>query len=128
MSTKLNKNQLIAVHLLASGVKASVVAKELGIREETLSRWRQIDEFQKSLDNTTEVILREIVETHKNLLISSQSIIYDALHNEELDIFKKANLALRFLSLMRGKDDIFQKDTEKLRKHLDYKEFNFGII
>ena len=57
-----------------------------------------------------------------------QSIIYDALHNEELDIFKKANLALRFLSLMRGKDDILQKDTEKLRKHLDYKEFNFGII
>ena len=128
MSTKLNENQLIAIHLLASGVKASVVAKELGIREETLSRWRQIDEFQKSLDNTTEVILREIVETHKNLLISSQSIIYDALHNEELDIFKKANLALRFLSLMRGKDDIIQKDTEKLRKHLDYKEFNFGII
>tara|TARA_A200000113_G_scaffold17235_1_gene15248 strand:- start:903 stop:1289 length:387 start_codon:yes stop_codon:yes gene_type:complete len=128
MSTKLNENQLIAIHLLASGVKASVVAKELGIREETLSRWRQIDEFQKSLDNTTEVILREIVETHKNLLISSQSIIYDALHNEELDIFKKANLALRFLSLMKGKDDIFQKDTEKLRKHLDYKEFNFGII
>ena len=128
MSTKLNENQLIAIHLLASGVKASVVAKELGIREETLSRWRQIDEFQKSLDNITGVILREIVETHKNLLISSQSIIYDALHNEELDIFKKANLALRFLSLMRGKDDIFQKDTEKLRKHLDYKEFNFGII
>ena len=128
MSIKLNENQLIAIHLLASGVKASVVAKELGIREETLSRWRQIDEFQKSLDNTTEVILREIVETHKNLLISSQSIIYDALHNEELDIFKKANLALRFLSLMRGKDDIFQKDTEKLRKHLDYKELNFGII
>ena len=128
MSKKLNENQLIAIHLLASGIKASVVAKELGIREETLSRWRQIDEFQKSLDNTTEVILREIVETHKNLLISSQSIIYDALHNEELDIFKKANLALRFLSLMRGKDDIFQKDTEKLRKHLDYKEFNFGII
>ena len=128
MSTKLNENQLIAIHLLASGVKASVVAKKLSIREETLSRWRQINEFKKSLDDATEVILREIVETHKNLLISSQSIIYDALHNEELDIFKKANLALRFLSLMRGKDDIFQKDTEKLRKHLDYKEFNFGII
>ena len=128
MSTKLNKNQLIAVHLLASGVKASVIAGQLSIREETLSRWRQIDEFQKSLDNTTEVILREIVETHKNLLISSQSIIYDALHNQELDIFKKANLALRFLSLMKGKDDIFQKDTDKLRKYLDYKEFKFDII
>ena len=73
MSTKLNEKQLIAIHLLASGVKASVVAKQLGIREETLSRWRQIDEFKKALDNTTEVILREIDETHKNLLISSQS-------------------------------------------------------
>ena len=128
MSTKLNENQLIAIHLLASGVKASVVAKKLSIREETLSRWRQINEFKQSLDDATEVILREIVETHKNLLISSQSIIYDALHNKELDIFKKANLALRFLSLMKGKDDIFQKDTDKLRKYLDYKEFKFDII
>ena len=55
-------------------------------------------------------------------------MIYDSLHNEELDIFKKANLALRYLSLMRGKDDILQKDTEKLRKYFDYNEFNFGII
>ena len=46
MSTKLNKNQLIAVHLLASGVKASVIAQQIDIREETLSRWRQIDEFK----------------------------------------------------------------------------------
>ena len=123
MSTKLNENQLIAIHLLASGVKASVVAKELGIREETLSRWRQIDEFKKSLDNTTEVILREIVETHKNLLISSQSIIYDALHNEELDIFKKANLALRFLSLIKGKHDITQKSSHNLFKYTELERF-----
>ena len=117
MSTKLNENQLIAIHLLASGVKASVVAKELGIREETLSRWRQIDEFKQSLDDTTEVILREIVETHKNLLISSQSIIYNALHDQELDIFKKANLALRYLSLIKGKDDIMQKSSDNLFQH-----------
>ena len=38
MSIKLKKNQLIACHLLASGVKASVIAQKLGIREETLSR------------------------------------------------------------------------------------------
>ncbi|MDC1087131.1 hypothetical protein OAT44_06900 [Alphaproteobacteria bacterium] len=33
MSKKLNENQLIAVHLLASGFKASVIAKQLSIRE-----------------------------------------------------------------------------------------------
>tara|TARA_B100000212_G_C27045201_1_gene393331 strand:- start:75 stop:182 length:108 start_codon:yes stop_codon:yes gene_type:complete len=34
----LNNNQLIAVHLIASGVKASIIANQLDIREETISR------------------------------------------------------------------------------------------
>ena len=75
MSIKLNEKQLIAVHLLASGVKASVIAKQLDIREETLSRWRQIDEFKEALEDATETILREINEAHKNLLICSQNVI-----------------------------------------------------
>ena len=128
MSTKLNEKQLIAVHLLASGVKASVIAKEISIREETLSRWRQIDEFKDALEDATEAVLREIDETHKNLLILSQSVINEALNNKELDIFKKANLALRYLSLIKGKDDITQKSSENLKEHLDDKEFKFGII
>ena len=99
MSTKLNENQLIAVHLIASGVKASVIANQLGIREETLSRWRQIDEFKEAVEDAVEDILREIDETHKNLLISSQNVINEALNNKELDLFKKANLALRYMSL-----------------------------
>ena len=117
MSTKLNEKQVIAVHLLASGVKASVIAKQLTIREETLSRWRQIDEFKEALDSATEAVLREIDETHKNLLISSQAVINEALNNEELDLFKKANLALRYLSLIKGKDDITQKSSDNLFRH-----------
>ena len=116
MSTKLNKNQLIAVHLLASGVKASVIAKQLSIREETLSRWRQINEFKEALEEATEAVLREIDETHKNLLIHSQNVINEALNNEELDLFKKANLALRYLSLIKGKDDIMTKSSDNLFK------------
>jgi len=119
MSKKLNENQLIAVHLLASGVKASIIANQLGIREETLSRWRQIDEFKESLEDATEVILREIDETHKNLLILSQNVINEALENKELDLFKKANLALRYLSLIKGKDDITQKSSHNLFKYTE---------
>ena len=92
MSTKLNEKQLIAVHLIASGVKASIIAKQLGMREETLSRWRQTDEFKEALEDATEVVLREIDETHKNLLICSQNVINEALNNKDLDLFKKANL------------------------------------
>ena len=127
MSTKLNEKQLIAIHLLASGVKASIIAKQIGIREETLSRWRQIAEFKKELEYATENILREIVETHKNLLISSQNIIYDALNNEDLDLFKKANLALRYMSLIRGKDDITQKSSHNLFKHVELGKFGVRI-
>ena len=123
MSTKLNENQLIAIHLIASGVKASVIAKQLGIREETLSRWRQIDEFKDALENAVEDILREIDETHKNLLISSQNVINEALNNKELDLFKKANLALRYMSLIKGKDDITQKSSHNLFKYAELGRF-----
>ena len=123
MSIKPNENQLIAVHLLASGVKASIIAKQLSIREETLSRWRQTDEFKEALEDATAVVLREIDETHKNLLISSQNVITDALNNEELDLFKKANLALRFLGLIKGKDDITQKSSHNLYKYAELGRF-----
>ena len=128
MSIKLNENQLIAVHLIASGVKASNISKQIGIREETLSRWRQEDIFKEAIEDTTEIILREIVDTHKNILIKCQNIIVDTLSNENLDVLKKANLALRYLSFMRGKSDISQKSSETLKEHLDDKEFKFGII
>ena len=128
MSIKLNENQLIAVHLIASGVKASNISKQIGIREETLSRWRQEDIFKEALGDTTEIILREIVDMHKNILIKCQNIIVDTLNDENLDILKKANIALRYLSLMRGKGDISQKSSETLKEHLDDKEFKFGII
>ena len=82
MSIKLNENQLIAVHLIASGVKASNISKKLGIREETLSRWRQEDIFKEALGDITEIILREIVDTHKNILIKCQNIIVDTLNDK----------------------------------------------
>ena len=127
MSTKLNENQLIAIHLIASGVKASLISKQLGIREETLSRWRQNDTFSEAVKNATERVLNEIVDTHKNLLITSQNIIADALKNEELDLFKKANLALRFLSLMKGKEDIEKKSYDNLIQYVHSRDFDIRI-
>ena len=123
MSTKLNETQLIAAHLIASGVKGSIIAKQLGLRKETLSRWRQNDKFNEAIKDATEIILREIDGTHKNLLITSQNIISDALNSEELELFKKANIALRYLSLMKGKDDIGQKSSDNLYKHLHLGDF-----
>ena len=127
MSTKLNENQLIAIHLIATGVKASLISKQLGIREETLSRWRQNDKFNEAVESATERILTEIVDTHKNLLITSQKIIADALNDEELDVFKKANLALRFFSLMKGKEDIEKKSSDNLNHYVHTKGVGINV-
>ena len=118
MSIKLNENQLIAAHLLASGYKSCEVAKQLKIRQETLSRWRQNAQFDKAVNDTTESILNEIIDTHKNILILSQKVILEALKDDNLDIMRKANIALRFISFMKGKDDLSDKSSKRLS---DYK-------
>ncbi len=125
MSLKLNENQLIAVYLIASGVKASAISKQLNIRTETLSRWRQDPEFKTAVMDATEIILEEIIDTHKNLLITSQKIILETLNNQELDLFKKTNVALRYLSLIKGKDDISQKSSRNYMNFIDNKNFDY---
>ena len=118
MSIKLNENQLIAAHLLASGYKSCEVAKQLKIRQETLSRWRQNAQFDKAVNDTTEIILNEIINTHKNILILSQNVILEVLKDGNLDLIKKANIALKFISFMRGRDDLSDKSIKRLS---DYK-------
>ena len=125
MSSKLNENQLIAVYLIASGLKASAISKQLDIRAETLSRWRQDPEFKTAVMDATEIILEEIINTHKNLLITSQKIILETLNNQELDLFKKTNVALRYLSLIKGKDDISQKSSRNYVNFIDNKNFDY---
>ena len=119
----LNNNQKIAIHLISQGQTGKFISEYLNVAEETISRWKQINEFKEALDDATEVVLRQIDETHKNLLISSQNVINEALNNEELDLFKKANLALRYLSLIKGKDDITQKSSHNLFKHTELGKF-----
>ena len=125
MSLKLNENQLIAVYLIASGVKASAISKQLNIRSETLSRWRQDPEFKTAVMDATEIILEEIINTHKNLFITSQKVILETLNNPKLDLFRKTNVALRYLSLIKGKDDISQKSSRNYMNFIDKKNFDF---
>ena len=113
MSRKLNESQLIAVHLLASGKKGCEVARHLNIRKETLSRWKQDAKFNQAIKDTSLIILDEIIDTYKNILILSQKIILDTLQDDDLELIRKASIALRFISLMRGKDDLADKSVQR---------------
>ena len=127
MSTKLNENQLIAIHLLASGLKASNIAKQLGIREETLSRWRQEPIFKKALEDKIEIILSEIIESQKHLLMMSQNVILKTLESKSIDLVKKSNIALKFISLMKGKDDLSEQSSKRLISYKHNRGFNFEL-
>ena len=118
MSIKLKESQLLAAHLIASGVKSSEILNQLNIRPETLCRWKQEPQFMKVVNDTTEIILNEIIDTHKNILILSQKVILEALKDDSLDIMRKANIALRFIGFMKGKDDLSDKSNKRLS---DYK-------
>ena len=60
-------------------------------------------------------------------MIASQKIIADALNVEGLDLLKKANLAIRFLSLMKGKDDIEKKSSDSLFQYVHARDFDIRI-
>ena len=47
------------------------------------------------------------------------------MSNNDLDLFKRVNLALRYLSLIKGKDDVTEKFENKLLKYSELG--NFGI-
>ena len=114
MSKKLNESQKMACNLLATGMKTSEILNQLKIRPETLSRWKQNQEFITCLQKTQEKVLESIIETQKHILILSQDIIIQTLKNETLDDLKKAMIALRYISLMRGKHNVEDNYTKKL--------------
>mgnify|MGYP003710427195 CR=1 FL=1 len=45
------------------------------------------------------------------------------MSNKDLDLFKKAGLALRYLSLIKGKDDVVEKPPHKLFKYSELGNF-----
>ena len=104
----------MACNLLATGMKTSEILNQLKIRPETLSRWKQTEEFISCLRTTQEKVLETIIETQKHILILSQDIIIRTLNNDNLDDFKKAMIALRYINLIKGKNNVEDKYTKKL--------------
>ena len=61
--------------------------------------------------------MKEIVETHKNILISYQNIVLDALSNNDLNLFKRTNLAPKVFKLYNRKDVIAKSQRTKISKY-----------
>ncbi len=81
MSMNLNNQQLVAIRLLASGMRSKNTAEQVGVSPETISRWRKIPEFIAAMneiqgdahDDTRDALRslqNEAVNAVKDILVS----------------------------------------------------------
>ena len=63
------------------------------------------------------------IKKRKTSMVLTQNSMPIADKNEDLDLFKKASLALRYMSIIKGKDDIMQKSSHNLFKHAELGNF-----
>lgn len=102
MSNNLKENQTLAAQLLAAGKTGRAVAAEVGVTEETISRWRQEPEFQMYLTGL-------VIATNEAARIRLQSLITKAvaniensLNDETLSTKDKFVASIKVLELCNG--------------------------
>ena len=97
MSTELNENQQLAVQLVASGMSGREVAKELKIRPETVSRWKNDSEFIAGV-NRIIVDAQEASQAKlSEMAAQALKVIEDALNDESVPTNIKLHTAFKVL-------------------------------
>ena len=121
MSSNLNERQQLAVVLLCSGLSATEVAKELKVRKETISRWKNDHDFNEELRSWQLSFFDRVIKRQFALFSEAQHQIEAAFQDSALTSYQKANIALRFISMFSGnmnvnkqlaskKSDLYFKD------------------
>ena len=127
MSTKLKEKQLLAIPLVAQGVSGREIAKQLTVTEETVSRWKQVPEFQAGV-NAILLECREIAKQRlRNLLTNSLDLLEEEMNNPESR--HRVNIALKMLQLVRI-NELVHEDigpvnpdiVQKIKEDKDFKD------
>jgi hypothetical protein len=72
MSSNLNERQQLAVVLLCSGLSATEVAKELKVRKETISRWKNDRDFNEELRSWRLAFFDRLIKRQFSLFSEAQ--------------------------------------------------------
>ena len=121
MSSNLNERQQLAVVLLCSGLSATEIAKELKVRKETISRWKNDHDFNEELRSWRLAFFDRLIKRQFALFSEAQHQIEAAFQDSALTSYQKASIALRFISMFSGnmnvnkqlaskKSDLYFKD------------------
>ena len=107
MSTKLNKRQRLAAELIGLGYRPSAVANELGVSRETISRWRQLPNFNEQSQKAHLDLLGSLLADRLQLIDQCHRAISDVLKCKESSKGVKASVAVRYLALNGSQSYIY---------------------
>ena len=107
MSTKLNKRQRIAAELIGLGRRPSAVASELGVSRETISRWRQLPNFNEQSQKAHLDLLASLLADRLQLIDRCHEAIGDALNCKDTSNAIKASVAVRYLALNGSQSHVY---------------------
>ena len=128
MSKDLKESQLIAAELLSVGISSTIVSEKLGIRPETLSRWRQNQEFNDEIEQKVIKNCSLIEKQFLKLFYLSLNTLETVLTDNQVKPIAKANIAMKYISHF-GIDDSVKKKvvTNQKENHTSVSEA-FGLI
>ena len=96
MSIKLKENQLLAAKLLSFGYSSCYVAKIIGIRIETISRWKNNKLFKGAITKQQNCYLKTLEEQHFYIIKKSMYLINKELESNGLSPKEKVNICMRY--------------------------------
>ena len=114
MSKNINKNQLLAAELLATGMKSKEVANKLSLSSETISRWKNNAEFNRAVDHFSKHILNELLDEQVYLYNLSFQCVKEFLENSNCDKFNRVNVALKYINSVNNLKYINRKLKDKI--------------
>ena len=107
MSTKLNKRQRIAAELIGIGHRPSVVASQLNVSRETISRWQHLPDFTELSSKAHLDLLASLLADRLRLIDRCHEAIGDALKCKDTSNGIKASVAVRYLALNGSQSHVY---------------------
>ena len=94
-SSNLNEKQRIAVYMAATGSTGREIAAEVGVTEETVSKWRQLPEFQAEVNSLLKAARDEAGCRLRDMTRQALDVIQEALANSQLPMKLRLDAAFR---------------------------------
>ena len=102
--------------MLGMGYRPSIVAKNLDVTRETVSRWQNNQDFAEAQQQAYIAALKDITTETTLITAKANQAILEAFDDEDAAPTAKAGIAIRYLSCVSNQNTIYQRLSEAVYK------------